>query len=230
MLSSQKKDLFRGILLMGSFMVVLVLLFMPIFKGTTPLHFLDQLYNTISKGSVYYIGQLSEEAGQYRGKTAAVSWSADTATQAGRIAKMLERNGIEVAVEDTKVRFDADLKILMEGVLRDADAMFHNRGSEILQRYEAPEKLVMFDWWKVLKATEKDLTRHKQFGEAKFVYSVLTKAVECSYNYYGIEARDITDQAHLVILSLLFYVLYTVWLGFAILDLLKGVGLKLEEH
>lgn len=230
MLSSQKKDLARGITLMCSFAVVLTMMFLPIMKGSTFIHFMDHLYNSISKGSVYYIDRLNVETKGYRGKSATVSLNAETSAQADRMTLIFKKNRIPVLVGNLGIRVTTDLGIMMEAVLTDSDSMFRNRGDEIHQRYGIPEKLLLYDWWHILKATEKSLTRARQFEEAKFVHSVLTKAVECAYNYYGIEARNIMDQAYLVILSLLFYILYTIWLGFAILFLLKGFGLKLEHN
>jgi len=57
----------------------------------------------------------------------------------------------------------------------------------------------------------------------------MKKGVECSYNYYGIDPQQISDRLGIVVFSLVFYVLYTVWYGFAILYLFQGLGLKLEH-
>jgi hypothetical protein len=46
----------RGILLLVSFFVVLVMIFMPIFPGkVNGLDYMDNLFNMISKGSSYFI-------------------------------------------------------------------------------------------------------------------------------------------------------------------------------
>lgn len=230
MLAEQKKELTRGVLLMASFVVVLISLFLPIFKGTTPIHFLDQLYNSISKGSVYYIEDLKGETEQYQGMPVSVTWHADTPDQLQRLTWLLKKAGAGVSVNALEIQMTADLGTLLDTILSDADLMFHNQGEAVRNRYDSAEKLVLYDWWHILKATGKSLNREKRFNEAKFVNSVLTKAVECAYNYYGIDACDIMEQAHLVILSLAFYVIYTIWLGFAILICLKGFGLKLESH
>ena len=87
----------------------------------------------------------------------------------------------------------------------------------------------MFNWWNALKAVDKDLGRQKHFNEAKIVSTVQEKAVEPSYNYYTIEPEKISDRLSVVIFSLIFYVAYTLWYGFAILYLFEGWGLKLEH-
>jgi hypothetical protein len=87
----------------------------------------------------------------------------------------------------------------------------------------------MFNWWKAFEEMEKDLKRQKKFKEAKIVALVVKKAVESSYNYYKIEPQKISDRWGTVTFSLLFYVVYTLWYGFAIMFMFEGWGLKLEH-
>jgi hypothetical protein len=61
------------------------------------------------------------------------------------------------------------------------------------------------------------------------VLEVKKKAVECAYNYYGIEPQRIADRVGIVIFSLLFYVLYTCWYGYAIIFMFEGWGLRLSH-
>lgn len=229
MLKEQQQDLSKGVVMLASFLVILVTLFLPVFRDTTPIHFMDELYNSISKGSVYYIGQLRTETDRLQGEQIRYEWQAMNPERATRVAGILKSAGIEALTDQSLVRADADLQKLLSVILEDADDMFHNRGEAVRNRYDVPAKTVMFEWWNTLKAVEKELNRQQRFAAAKQVHSVLTKGVECSYNYFGIEARHIGDQALLVIASLVFYVIYTIWLGYAILFLLKGFGLKLEH-
>jgi hypothetical protein len=53
--------------------------------------------------------------------------------------------------------------------------------------------------------------------------------VETSYNYYLIEPQKISDRAFIVLFSLVFYVIYTVWYGFAIMFMFEGWGMELEH-
>ena len=75
----------------------------------------------------------------------------------------------------------------------------------------------------------KGLKKQKQFEAAKVVSQVVKKAVECSYNYYQIEPQKISDRAGIVIFSLAFYVIYTLWYGFSVMYMFEGWGLKLEH-
>ena len=77
---------------------------------------------------------------------------------------------------------------------------------------------------------EKDLNRQKRFTDAQLTHTVQAKAVECAYNYYGIESQEIRDRWGTVLFSLVFYVLYTVWYGYAIMLLFEGLGFELTAH
>jgi len=227
MLSENRRDLTKGIALLLSFAAVFILLFMPIINGVTPIHFLDNLYNSISKGSVYYIEALQEESQQYRGTEVGFSLELGSPAQAKNIAEMFLVNGAQVEIDQSRVTVSGDLGAITGAILVDADYMFANNGDEVLNKYNREEKQVLYSWWVALKAMDKELKRQKRFSDASFVHSVLTKAVECSFNYYGIDSSDIGDQAYVVILSLGFYVFYTVWFGYAILFSMTGLGLKL---
>ena len=67
------------------------------------------------------------------------------------------------------------------------------------------------------------------FKEAKIVAAVQAKAIETAYNYYGIAPQKISDKMGIVLFSLIFYVVYTMWYGYGILFLMEGMGLQLEH-
>ena len=52
---ADKREFYSGWGLLASFAAVLALIFMPIFNGHNGLDYMDDLYNSISKGSAYYI-------------------------------------------------------------------------------------------------------------------------------------------------------------------------------
>jgi hypothetical protein len=73
------------------------------------------------------------------------------------------------------------------------------------------------------------LKKQKKFEAATVVGLIQKKAVETAYNYYGIEPQKITDRFGIVSFSLIFYVVYTLWYGFAIMYMFEGWGLRLEH-
>ena len=73
------------------------------------------------------------------------------------------------------------------------------------------------------------LKQQKKFKLAKMAELVNSKAVETAYNYYGIDGQKITDRIGVVLFSLVFYVVYTLWYGFGIMYLFEGWGMRLEH-
>ena len=73
------------------------------------------------------------------------------------------------------------------------------------------------------------MTKSGQFEQAKFVKNCMSKAIEPAYNYYEVEAKPVKEEIFLLIASLVFYVVYTMWYGFGLLYLFEGLGIKLDH-
>jgi hypothetical protein len=58
---------------------------------------------------------------------------------------------------------------------------------------------------------------------------VTKKAIEASYNFYGVEAVQVKEKAGLMTFLLVFYVAYTLWWGFAIFFIFEGIGLTMSK-
>jgi hypothetical protein len=225
MIVDRKKFLIGAGLLAG-FAVVLVVLFMPIFDGQNALNYMDALYNSISKGSAYYIPDLTDEAAELEGTTAAMSLELESQEKSDLAALLLTRAGADVVPSGTALSVTADLGQVLTAALQDSDRLFQNDDASFEAGYGRSGKDALFGWWVTLKAMDKDLNRQKRFAEAAFVTTVKKKAVECAYNYRGIVPRNIVDNIGVVLLSLVFYVVYTVWYGYAIMLIFEGCGLK----
>jgi hypothetical protein len=228
MLASPKK-FFGGLALMAAFVVALVVMFLPIFDGQNTLDYMDSLYNSVSKGSAYYVADLKAEAEDQRGNAVAVTLAVAGDAQARETAELFRGGGATVQVAEAELRVSGDLGEILDRCLQDSDEMFANAGAGVRERYGYEEKRVLFNWWTALKAMDEDLKRQNRFAEAAFVVKVKKKAVECAYNYYGIESGRISDKIGVVLFSLVFYVFYTVWYGYAIIFTLEGWGLKLSQ-
>lgn len=229
---ANKKQFMTGTILLIAFAVVLALIFMPIgnyFGGLNILEYMDSLFNSISKGSAYYIDGLRGEAKAYEGTNVSLDLMLETETAAKEIASIISKNDGAVTVTGAELKMAGDLGVILGGCLADADEMFANNGTALVEKYGSEEKRVMYNWWSALKAADKALKRQSKFSESKFVLTVIKKGVECSYNYYGIEPQKITEQFLIVLAALVFYVVYTLWYGFAILFMFEGWGLKLEH-
>ena len=228
MIASRGK-FFGGVALMVAFAVVLVAMFLPIFEGRNALDYMDSLFNSVSKGSAYYVADLQGEAEDQLGNAVAVKIRVVSETQARRTAELFRAGGATAEVAEAELRVSGDLGGILDRCLRDADEMFANAGAGVRDRYGYEEKRVLFDWWTALKAMDEDLKRQNRFAEAAFVVKVKEKAVECAYNYYGIEPWKVSDKMGVILLSLVFYVFYTVWYGYAIIFTLEGWGLNLSH-
>lgn len=226
---ARKKEFTTGLLLLVAFFVVLFIFFSPVFKGQNGLDYLDNLYNSISKGSAYYIPKLQEEAKSFNGTKVELSFSMDSAAQAQQTSQLFMKAGALVNVTDAKLTLSGDLGKILEGCLADADAMYHNDGQKLAGKYGFDERQALYNWWKAFKGVEKSLQSQKKFKEAKAVANISKKGIETCYNYYQIEPQNIMDQIWVVIFSLVFYVIYTLWYGFAILFMFEGWGMQLEH-
>ncbi|MBI5578567.1 MAG: hypothetical protein HY895_05385 [Deltaproteobacteria bacterium] len=226
---ARKKEFSLGLGLLVAFFVVLFIFFSPVFNGHNGLDYLDNLYNSISKGSAYYIPKLKDDAKAFNGSAVEMSFAMAGPAQAQQTAQLFMRAGAMVNVSEAKLKVSGDLGKIFDNCLADADAMYKNDGKGLAAKYGFNERQALYNWWQAFKGVEKDLNNQKKFKEAKAVANISKKAVETCYNYYTIEPQSIMDRLGVVIFSLVFYVIYTLWYGFAILFMFEGWGMKLEH-
>jgi hypothetical protein len=226
---ANKKEFFSGVGLMIAFLVVLAIMFSPVFGGQNGLNYLDGLYNSISKGSAYYIPDLKIKAAKQSGNAITASVVMKDEKQAMETAPLFLKSGVMVNVAGSEIKVSGDLGSILTNCLEDSDQMFNNRGEVVKEKYKMDERLSMYNWWMALKALTKDLNKQKKFAETKFIGDINKRAVECAYNYYKVTPENISAKWGLVVFSLVFYVVYTMWYGFAILFMFEGWGLKLEH-
>ena len=208
----------QGYLLLASFFAVLVAIFMPLFPGTqgnkvNGLDYLDNFFNQLSKGSAYYIGDQIKKAEKYNGQQFTTSLKMKSPEEAALTAKLFATNKIVAAAEGDKVKVSGDFGSMITIMLNDADSMYHNKGEALTAKYGVNERQTIYSWYQSLAAMEKDMT----------------KAVEPAYNYYQVEAKSVKAEMFMLIASLAFYVIYTMWYGFGLLFLFEGAGIKLDH-
>ena len=142
-------------------------------------------------------------------------------------AKLFATNNIEATADGEKVAVKGDFGSMITIMLEDADAMYHNKGELLQAKYGVDERQTIYSWYQALAAMEKDMTKSENFAQAKFVKNCMTKAVEPAYNYYKVEVKPVKEELFMLIASLAFYVIYTMWYGFGLLFLFEGAGIKL---
>ena len=228
-MSIQKKLKVRGTLMLVSFFVVLAIIFMPIFGGYNGLDFMDNLYNSISKQSAYFIPKLKKTVKTYEGTIENLEFTLRDAQQAQESVKLLEAGGATVTVADATLTVSGDISAILMNSLADSDLMYNNDGPTLVEKYGYNHRLAIYNWDQVLIGMTKSLNKLENFKDAKVVSSVQKKAVEMSYNYYGIVPQSAMDSLFLVVFSLVFYVFYTLWYGFGIMYLFEGYGYEISH-
>jgi hypothetical protein len=228
-LVTDKLKFYTGLGMLALFIVMLVVIFSPIFGGKNGLQYLDELYNSLSKGSAYFIPELQEESLEYIGTSTDVIIEMESEEQAEQTALLYREAGAEVVTSGAELEINGDLGQILGTSLDDADAMHFNDAETIENKYGYDAMQVLYNWWGSLEEMNAVLEDEDMFEGAKFVMSVNQKAVEPAYNYYGIEAESVSSRIGIVIFSLVFYVIYTIWYGFALMYMVEGLGLKIRQ-
>ena len=226
---ANKKEFYGGFGLLVVFFVILFIIFSPVFNGQNGMEYLDDLYNSISKGSANYIPKVKKETDTFKGNTVNMAMKMADENQAQQTALLFTNAGATAEVSGAQLNVSGDLGNILANCLEDSKNMYNNDGATVSSKYGYNERQVLYNWHTALKAADKNLKKQKLFKEAKVVALVIKKVVETSYNYYTIEPQKITDKMGIVIFSLVFYVGYTLWYGFAILFMFEGWGLRLEH-
>jgi len=147
---------------------------------------------------------------------------------AGTARTLLSKAGLGVDGDGTKLRVSGDLSQLAGAIIDDSEAVFSNKGTATVAKYGQPERETLLAWWSIVKEMQKALESKENFQAAAFLHEVSVKGVEVAYNFYGIEPKEASKNAGILAGSLLFYVVYTLWWGYAILCLFDGVGMEMK--
>lgn len=234
-----KKTFFIGLFLLISFVGVYALIMAPIYgKGLNGLQFADAMFNSMSKGSAYFIQDQMKKVEKYNGKNIEVTLNAQkaedtpeqTAKRVDQWVKLYQTNGAGVTVNDTKVTIKGDLGKILTAAIADSDAMYNNQGDKIKAKYGFDDSKQGFkQWYNSFKEMDKALKNNKMFEEAATVTKVSMSTIEPAYNYYGVEVKHVNDNIPVVASMLIFYLLYTVWYGFGLYYLFDGLGITTSK-
>jgi hypothetical protein len=230
MIVKNKKMFFIGAFLALTFIGVLALIFSPVFgNGINGLTYADDMFNKLSKGSSYFIPKVAKSNEKFTNTNFAVTVKLEKPEQNEDTMKMLTVAGAVVKNNGPALQINGNLGALMSKVLQDADDMYKNDGKKVANRYGVDEKAALTSWWNVLKLMDKELKKEGKIEDSKIVSDVMKKAVEPAYNYYQIEAQQVADKAGIMTGLLVFYVIYTMWWGFAIFYMFDGIGLTMKK-
>lgn len=227
---ASKKKLTSGILLLLSFACIFLMIFMPIFgQGRNGLQFSDDLFNKLAKGSSYFIPKVRAELKKVEGKSITVNVKFKDADTAKVADVLLAKVGASGELKGEVYEVKGDLGKMLSQVVTDCDYMYKDDGKPVADFYGMDEKKALKTWYLLLEGMIKPLQRQKLIEDANVVNLVAQKAMEPAYNFYGIPAEHISTKIPTVTGLLLFYVLYTLWYGFAIFDVFNGIGLSMSR-
>lgn len=225
MLIINKKPFYTGLTMMVFFAVILIVLMSPVMNGKTVIQTADDLFNSLTKGSTYQIPKLQSNASKFEGKAFDVSVSMKSKEEAINISKIFSMAGAVAETSGTNVKISGDLGKVSKVVLVDSDELFKNNESVISTKYGINGRETLYYWWAGFNAMESKFKTENKSEEMSFVATIKGKAIELAYNFNGIQADKVDDRAGITIFMLIFYVIYTVWYGFAIMYMLEGLGI-----
>jgi len=229
MLVKDKGSFAKGVLLAITFLVVLVIMFLPYFgHGENALRAADRLFNSIAKGSTNYIPDMLKKNKAFEGVKFDVAMKFKDQQAAQQASKLLTSAGATAKEEAGQLKVAGDLGAVIAASLKDSEAMFNNRDAELQTKYGFPGREALYTWWSAFKEMDKDLKKQAKFKEAAFLGDVVKKGVEVGYNFFKIEPESASSKAGILSFSLIFYVIYTLWWGIAVLYIFEGIGLQMK--
>lgn len=224
---NSKRKLTIGIVLLASFAVVLVGVLAPVWNGRTGLEISDDLFNSLAKGSTYYIPDQMEKAAKWAGDPVEVTLKTGGQEEAQLTAKLYESSGADVQVVDGSLNVNGDLGAIAAACLSDANAVFKNDKDAIAAKYGSGvnDREVIYYWYSSMKQINKSYLQAKGAGP-RYLYTkdIMARALEPTYNFYGIKDSRLSDVMALTIFLIAFYLIYTIWYGFGILNCFEGLG------
>lgn len=217
----------KGIVSLIIFAFLLVPLFTPVLNGQTGMEAADDLFNSLSKGSSYYIEEVSAEFDEYRGTELALTLTAKDAAHAETLAKMFSGAGAAVTAGTDTVEFTGDMAAILDAAAADADDLFWEKEEAIESRYAAGDaRTVLFYWHDAFGQISKAFNAKGEFKDSLFMKKVNERAIEPAYNFAGIPAAKVSERLGITVFLLIFYVVYTVWYGFSIMFVFEGLGIS----
>jgi hypothetical protein len=235
MLIHNKGLFLKGLVLLASFFVVLFLIFSPVItdetgKKVNGLTYSDELFNSLAKGSAYYIPDVAKKAVKFEGDAVDVTVKLKDAAGADEASKLVAKAGLTAETKDNAVHVTGDLGKLLGLAVAASDKLYSNDSAavaELLGTQDGMKSMKVF--WNVLNPMVKEFQKQKKVDEAEIVTLVTGKAIEPAYNFFGIKGEKVSERIPAAAGLLLFYVLYTMWYGYGIFDVFNGIGLSMSK-
>ncbi len=241
---TSKKQFSLGLAMAVGFIGILILTFSPIFpktadgKAQNGLEWADETFNRLSKGSSYFIPKVAKSVEKYQGRMLAVTIkmdkpddkAGDAEKRAVNASKVFIAAGAKAEVTGPDLKIEGDLGNILMAAVQDSDAMYKDDGNAIKAKYGTDDEKKMFrQWYNAFVKMDTVLKKQGKIEEANIIAEVSKRCIETAYNYYGVEALQVKDKVGLMTFLLVFYVVYTMWWGFAIYNMFNGIGLSMTK-
>lgn len=232
MLIRERRPFFWGILLLVSFAIMAITMLQPVFRDSegvriSSLQFADAVFNSLSKGSSWFVPQVREEIAALPRTDVDLSVRLARPALAPVILRLLTDTGITDSVfSNGNISFRGNFNAVLKAAAEDAALLYDNKGEELASRYGGEQPLrIAQAWWQLLEPAVKELQRMERLQAARVVEMVVKKAIEPGNNFYGLPVARVAENIPLICAMLAFYVLYAIWYGFGIYRLFEGLGL-----
>jgi hypothetical protein len=202
----------------------------PLLNGKTLIQAADDLFNQLTKGSTYVIPKVLNKAEKFEGTSFEVSVKVESQEDIDKFTKVFAAGGARVAAQGQEVVINGDLGRVAKAALADADVEFKNNGAQLQSKYGMESREVLYYWWTGFKNLSSQYKIENKATELSFVNDLMQKGIEPAYNFEGINAVSVSEKSGITTFMLVFYVLYTILYGFAIMYLFEGLGIVASSH
>lgn len=233
MLIHQRKPFVKGALLLFTFASVCIFLLFPMLHDEygnhlTGLEYADSVFNSLSKGSSYFVPAVRETVETVKGSPVEVNVALKHEL-AEAMVKVYETCGAQAQINGNRLLIKGDLGGILTAATDVGDRLYFNDTKTIEDKYHQPALLVARAFWYSLNPAVKDLQRQGRIQDAKVVDQVIRRALEPGNNFYSVPVAKVSDHILLIVVMLAFYIIYTLWYGFGIMELFQGIGLSLHK-
>lgn len=225
-----KKQFIIGLVMLIVFTIVFIGMMSPLLNGKTLIQAADDLFNQLTKGSTYVIPKVLNKAEKFEGTSFEVAVKVESQEDIDKFAKVFASGGARVSAQGQEVVISGDLGRVAKAALADADVEFKNNGAQLQSKYGMESREVLYYWWTGFKNLGSQYKIENKAAELSFVNDLMQKGIEPAYNFEGINAVKVSEKTGITTFMLVFYVLYTILYGFAIMYLFEGLGIVASSH
>jgi len=199
----------------------------PVYEGRSSLMWADRFFNRLAKDSANSLAKARALAGTCAPLQIDMGVHPRDLADPEKLIGLLARAGIPSrATGDGRVRVQAPFADILAAATADAALAFANRFDDLREKYGFSGEDAIYAWWLIFDGLTRRFVQEGLSAQTEMAKFMSTKVLEPAYNFRGIQARPIHENALPVVGLLTFYVIYTLWYGFAILSLFEGLGIS----